>query len=228
MRIGGIIPSSLVDWDGKIVCTLFTIGCNFRCWYCHNPSLVLGNAGEISEEKVFLMLNDLKGWIDGVCVTGGEPTIHGDIVEFLTKIKELEYKIKVDTNGSHPEVLENILQEELADYIAMDIKAPMERYEEVVGVKVDTARIEKSISLIMESGVDHEFRTTMIPELDIEDYIAIAKMIEGAKRYSLQFFRMERGVLNPKKIPAKIMMDESKAREIKRRIEEIVGEVRVK
>lgn len=191
MLIGGIQKFSLIDYPGKISAIIFTQGCNFRCPYCHNPELVEPALFQraMSSKKIFSFLEKRKGEIDAVVVTGGEPTLQKDLLNFIRKIKNMGYLVKLDTNGSNPNIIENMIDKKLVDYIAMDIKAPLQKYEEIVRAEIDTKKIEKSINLIMESGIDYEFRTTLIkPLLSTEDVLNIGKTIQGAKRYILQKF----------------------------------------
>lgn len=192
MRIGGFQKMTVLDYPGKVACTVFLAGCNFRCPFCHNALLVTKQTDdEISAEDVISYLSKRKGLLDGVCITGGEPLLNEDIELLLTPIKELGYSIKIDTNGSRPEVLKRLVEKGLADYVAMDIKACAEDYPTVSGVKdVNFTDISESIQYIMHCGVDYEFRTTVVKELHTTDSIAsAAKMIQGAKRYYLQAFK---------------------------------------
>jgi pyruvate formate lyase activating enzyme len=200
MVIGGLQKLTLIDYPGKIACTVFTVGCNFRCPFCHNPELVdqvkyLSDL--ISDSEFFDFLKSRQSLLDGVCVTGGEPTLHKDLPEFFKKIKDLGFKIKLDTNGTNPEMLENLLKDKLIDYIAMDVKTNLKNYEKVVGTKVNLENIKKSVKIIMESGLDYEFRTTVVPGLHAEeDILALVGEISGAKKYYLQQFRPGEKVLS--------------------------------
>ena len=172
---------TLIDYPGKIAATVFTIGCNFFCSFCHNSELVdpekIKKQPIISEKEFFEFLESRKGDLDGVCITGGEPTIHKDLPGFIKKIKELGFSVKLDTNGSNPEMLKKLIGEKLIDYIAMDIKGPLQIPK-------------KSVEIIKNSGIDYEFRTTIVPALHKkEDIIKIAKEISPAKKYFLQQFR---------------------------------------
>ena len=166
-------------------------GCPFRCHYCHNPGLVVPSHDErIAEEKVLDFLRSRIGKLDGVVVTGGEPTIHKDLRIFLEKMKAMGYPVKLDTSGINPEVLESLIKKGLVDYIAMDLKAPLNRYSEITGTKVNTDRIRRSIGIIMKGGTDYEFRTTVVKgQLSERDIAEIAELIPGAKMYMLQTFR---------------------------------------
>jgi pyruvate formate lyase activating enzyme len=183
MRIGGFVKQSLVDYPGKIAAVVFTQGCNFRCGYCHNPQLVLSelfqNNPEHTSDNILNYLKERKNWLDGVVVTGGEPTIHNDLPVFLKSIKNLGYQVKLDTNGSNPHMLEQIIKERLADYIAMDIKTVLTAttYSQIIGITESDSIIEKviaSILVLKKSDIETEFRTTKLPGIHtslILDYI---------------------------------------------------------
>lgn len=195
MKIGGLQENSLIDWDGKICSIIFTSGCNFRCPFCHNPELVVpppeeegggDRLGEILEK-----LGRFSDWLDGVVVTGGEPTLQADLGDALERIQRAGFAVKLDSNGSRPEVLREMIGRGLVNYLAMDIKTALEddRYQRVCGLPVDTKVIKESIALIRASGVDYEFRTTVVPGLvGPEDVESICREIEGASRYVLQQF----------------------------------------
>ena len=170
---------------------MFTFGCNFRCFYCHNPELVIDDGTEpIKESDILSFLKERKSFLDAVCVTGGEPTLHKDLPDFLSRIKEMGFLIKLDTNGTNPEMLEELIDKCLVDYIAMDVKAPLKKYEDAVRVKVNKENIKKSIEIIREKAPDYEFRTTIIPGLlDKKDILAIGEWLKGAKRFYFQQFR---------------------------------------
>ena len=178
MRIGGFQKFSLIDYPDFISAVVFTQGCNFRCPFCHNPELVLPDSfgPTIDSEYILNFLNHRKGKIDGVVLTGGEPTLQPDLLSFLKKIKAMSFMIKLDTNGTRPEVVRNALDENLLDFIAMDIKAPLNFYSEISGVDVDTGSITKSIDLILTSGIDYRFRTTWVPRLHSQKMIRELKL----------------------------------------------------
>jgi len=192
LPIKGIQKTSLVDYPGKVSCTIFLGGCDFRCPYCQNRDLVLNyqNMPTIKEEEVLDFLKKKIKWLDGVCITGGEPLLHKEIIDFIKKIKKIGLLVKVDTNGSRPELLKKIIDNNLVDYIAMDIKAPLEKYDNAVRVKVDKEKIKKSVDLLKENKVDYEFRTTVVPDFfKEEDAVEIGKWLKNSKKYCLQQFR---------------------------------------
>jgi len=179
---------------------LFAGGCNFRCPYCQNSGLVLHpeSLPEINPADVFQLLRRRRGLVDGVVITGGEPTLHGSLEDFLRKLKELGLATKLDTNGYRPQVLRELLEQGLLDYVAMDIKAPPAKYSLAAGVPIDLRRIEESIGLILSSGIEHEFRTTVVPGIVApEDIEEMAKIIAGARKCVLQQFRPQ-GTLDPR------------------------------
>jgi len=194
LEIKGYRQSSLLEWPGLIVDSIFLAGCNFRCPYCHNPDLValdIVDSYDINEVLAEIEKRAKTKWLDGVSITGGEPAMSKRLPEFLKITKEMGLKAKIDTNGSFPGVVQKLIDEELIDYIAMDVKAVPEKYHLAAGKKVDIKSIRKTIAIIIDSGIDHEFRTTVVPGIvDVEkDISKIAKMIKGAKRYYLQQFR---------------------------------------
>ena len=191
MNIKGLQKTTLLDFPEKLACTVFTGGCNFRCPFCHNASLVL-RAGEvegISEEEFFSYISKRSGMLDGVCITGGEPLLNPDIADFIRKIRSFGLLVKLDTNGSLPDKLKALLDEGLLDYVAMDIKNSSERYALTAGVDKFPEEIEKSIDLIIQCAPDYEFRTTVVRELHTtQDIVSIAERISGAKKYFLQTY----------------------------------------
>lgn len=190
MIIKGIQKLTLLDFPGRVACTVFTAGCNFRCPFCHNASLVLGGSdGFINENEIFAFLEARRGRLSGICISGGEPTLQPDLARFIRRVKELGYAVKLDTNGYRPEVLRELLSEGLLDYVAMDIKSSRERYSAVAGVEVDVSKIEESAALLMSSGVPYEFRTTVVRELhSAEDFPEIGNWLSGAEKFYLQSF----------------------------------------
>lgn len=190
MIIKGLQKLTLLDFPGRVACTVFTAGCNFRCPFCHNASLVLGDEGEIiPEEEILAFLEARRGRLTGVCISGGEPTLQPDLVKFIRSVRALGYAVKLDTNGYRPEVIAALVDEGLVDYIAMDIKTSPERYSEVAGVDVDVDMIRASANIIMRMGVPYEFRTTVVRELHSrEDFVKIGNWLAGAEKYFLQGF----------------------------------------
>jgi pyruvate formate lyase activating enzyme len=181
MKIGGLQKISLIDYPGRISAIVFTQGCNFRCPYCHNPELVdpARYGPVLPGEEVISFLEKRRGKLDAVTVTGGEPTLQPDLDRFLQKMKGMGYLTKLDTNGSNPDVLERLIRGRLVDYIAMDVKGPLKKYERIANVKVKTAMIRRSIELIAASGIEHEFRTTVVrSQLDNEDLITTAELLK--------------------------------------------------
>ncbi len=203
MIIGGLQKTTLIDYPGKVACTVFLAGCNFRCPWCYSSELVLPEKikkqPRISEKEFFRFLRGKKGLLDGVVLCGGEPTLNNDLPEFIKKIKGLGFLVKLDTNGSRPDMLKKLIGKKLLDYIAMDIKAPLGiKYQKAIGVKVGLEDIRKSVEIIKRSGIDYEFRTTVVPGIHAKkDVIQIAKDISPAKAYFLQNFRAEKN-LDPK------------------------------
>lgn len=191
MKISGFQKMTLLDFPGKVACTIFTFGCNLRCPFCHNASLVLGGATEShTEEEILSYLEKRKGLLDGVCITGGEPLLQSDIQDFIKKIKALGYAVKLDTNGCYPEKLKALVLGGLVDYVAMDIKNCLDEYGKTVGIKdFDTTPIKESIEFLVNGNIEFEFRTTVVRELHtVEGIKTLAEEIKGAKRYFLQSF----------------------------------------
>lgn len=187
--IAGLQKSSLLDYPEKISAIIFTQGCNFRCSYCHNPELLNFADGKICPQECLAFLKTRQKKLDGVVITGGEPCLQKGLITFIKEIKKLNFAIKLDTNGTCPEVIKQLLDLKLLDYIAMDIKAPLEKYKEIVGFEIEPDKIKKTIDLIMRSGVDYEFRTTVLKsQLSFQDFQDIGKLINGAKKYYLQKF----------------------------------------
>ncbi len=208
MILGGLQRTTLIDFPGRVACTVFISGCNFRCPFCYSSELVLPKKiikHPILAEKVFFdFLKKRKGLLDGVVICGGEPTLNKDLPMFCRKIQKLGFLVKLDTNGSNPEMLKKLFKEKLVDYIAMDVKQNQkskvknQNYDRAAGVRVDLDKIKKSIEVIKNSGVNYEFRTTVVPGIHTKkDILEIAKWLSGAKKYYLQNFRAEKN-LNPK------------------------------
>ena len=190
MKIYGFQKMTLLDFPGRVACTLFTAGCNFVCPFCHNASLVTHIDGApIDHEEIFSYLNKRKGLLDGVCITGGEPLLWPDIASFIQKIKEMGYLVKLDTNGAFPDRLAHLIDTGLVDYVAMDIKNSKEKYALTAGVPVDLAAIEQSVELLKEGRVEYEFRTTVVKEFHTEqDIISMANWLSGTRYWYLQNF----------------------------------------
>ncbi len=255
MLIGGYQKLTLIDFPGHLATTVFTVGCNFRCPFCHNPELVkmVGTGqcpvptGKKIEKEFFEFLKKRKGKIEGICITGGEPTLQPDLIEFIKKIKKLGFLVKLDTNGARPDVLKKIIDQKLADYIAMDIKNQPKKYLKTIGLGVETCgvetprrvgaslrgdafmvdRIKLSFELIMRSKIPYEFRTTVVPGMHNEkDFLEIAKWIHGAQNYYLQEYR-EQTILD-KKLKQKTKGKKINLENIKKLIEKDFGKVGIR
>lgn len=199
MKIGGIQKTSLLDYPDTISAIIWTIGCNFRCPFCYNKDLVFGRVVTISEEEVLSFLEKRKVMLEGLVISGGEPLLQDDIVSFAEKVKKMGYLIKIDTNGMYPEMLKELIDRKLVDYIAMDVKAPKNKYDSLSGVKVDIKKIEKSIEIIRSSLINYEFKTTFASNLlTREDIVEIAKWLKGSKRFYLQQFNNEANLISSK------------------------------
>ncbi|MFA6307116.1 MAG: anaerobic ribonucleoside-triphosphate reductase activating protein [Patescibacteria group bacterium] len=213
MIIGGLQKFSLLDYPEKVSAIVFTQGCNFRCQFCYNPMLVwpteVGKSKyaqateqqkvhpKIKEDDLFVFLESRAGKLDAVVITGGEPCLQKGLPEFIKKIKKLGFLVKLDTNGSYPEILAKLIKEKLVDYIAMDLKAPAEKYKEVAGLKADFNNIKKSVKMIMQSNLPYEFRTTVVPGLLNKDDIGeMGKIIKGADKWYLQGFKSGADLVN--------------------------------
>ncbi|MFH1412677.1 MAG: anaerobic ribonucleoside-triphosphate reductase activating protein [bacterium] len=199
MVIGGLQKFSTLDYTGYLSAIVFTQGCNFKCHFCYNPMLVWPledskirykkSHSLVREDDFFAFLQTRKNKLDAVVITGGEPTMHHDLPEFIKKIKDLGFKIKLDTNGTNPEMLKKLLVQDLIDYFAMDFKAPLGKYQQVVGVAVDFSKILESVKIIMSSNISYEFRTTVVPGLiSKDDIVPMAEIIKGADKWFLQSF----------------------------------------
>ena len=197
MNIAGVQKVTLLDYPGKVACEIFTQGCNFECPFCQNSSLIpITNTGEFSEEEIFEYLNLRKNILDGVVITGGEPTVQKDLKSFIKKIKDLGLLVKLDTNGGNPKVLQELIDEKLVDYVAMDIKNIFNKYNITAGKKINLDNIKKSIEILKASKIDYEFRTTIIKEMhSLDDIISICKLVGNAKYY-LQNFEDSENVID--------------------------------
>ncbi len=189
---------TLLDFPGRVACILFTGGCDFRCPFCHNASLVRAQTGNIEVGELYAFLYKRKPMLDGVVITGGEPLLHPDLAALIKPIRKMGYAIKLDTNGNHPDRLERLLDEELVDYIAMDIKNAPSRYDVTCGLEsIDLTKIERSIDLLINRAPEYEFRTTVVREFhDEASLLSAADMIRGAKRYFLQSYRDSGDILD--------------------------------
>ncbi|MDY6787060.1 MAG: anaerobic ribonucleoside-triphosphate reductase activating protein [candidate division WOR-3 bacterium] len=193
INIKGIQGISLIDYPGKVATTIFTAGCNFRCPFCHNPELIedVRDENTITTDRIFSILSKRRNFIDGVCITGGEPLINENIIEFIELLKgKTGLDIKIDTNGYTPDILRKIIDRGLVQYIAMDIKTSPQRYYEAAGIDMKSERIIKSIDIIMASSIPYEFRTTVVPGIvESGDIREICSVISGADKYALQQYR---------------------------------------
>lgn len=190
MIFRGLQKTTLIDYPEHIAATLFVDKCNFRCPFCQNPSLVFEKEeNEISEKEVLEFLKSRREYLEGVCITGGEPTLHGGLKFFIRQVKELGLKVKLDTNGTNPTLLRELIEEKLVDYIAMDVKASLEKYDLATNVNADIGAIRESIELLKEGRVDYEFRTTVVPTIiEMDDIEKIGELVKGAKLFVLQQF----------------------------------------
>jgi len=199
MNIIGIEKSSFIDYPNNICSVIFTGGCNFRCSYCHNSSAVNNIGDRIDEDEVINFLKKRKKFVDALCISGGEPTLQNDLYKFTCRVKEEGFLIKVDTNGTNPNLLRRLIDEKLIDYVAMDIKAPLAKYPNVIQTNINLDDILESINILLENKVDYEFRTTICKELlSVEDIKTIANQLKGCKTYVLQNFRDGETVLDGK------------------------------
>lgn len=229
MGIKGFIKTSLVDWDGKVTSVIFLPNCNFRCPMCHNYGLILHpeRYPDQDYEEIMNYLSENSDFLDGVVITGGEPTLYEGLERICKDVRNLGLKVKLDTNGYMPDKLLKLLEDDLVDYIAMDVKAPLREdiYSRLSGVKVDIERIKKSIGIIKSSGIDYEFRTTVVPSLlKPEDVVEISKELSPARRFAIQQFVPENSmskVLREIKPYDKKILEEL-ARECKRYINEVI------
>jgi len=225
IEIKGFVETSFLDWPGKICSVLFLPGCNFRCPYCHNHPLVFhpSQFTSIPLKDILQRLHAFKGWIDGVCLTGGEPTLHADLPLLIHQIKERGFPVKLDTNGSNPEMLENLINKKEVDFIAMDVKAPLDlfSYQRSTGLSIDLGLISKSIEILKRGKVEYQFRMTVVPQLHSEEEIeTLGKQLKVGHRLILQNFNPE----NPLDPSLKKMnpYDPKALKEMERKIQQIV------
>jgi pyruvate formate lyase activating enzyme len=226
--IKGLQKTSLVDYPPYIACTIFFSGCNFRCGFCYNIDIVNDSKDlkEYSEEEIFKFLDSRGNLLDAVCLTGGEPTLYPGLKEFISKIREKGFKIKIDTNGLNPSKLKEVIK--LVDYVAMDIKSSKEKYSKAAGVKVDISKIEESVELIKNDAADYEFRTTVIPEFFTEeDVVSIGKWLKGSKKYALQQFKNNVKTLDPMFMKVKAYPEEE-LEKFKKILDKFVDRVEVR
>ena len=229
MLIGGLEKTTLVDFPGKVAATIFTQGCSFRCAYCHNPELVIPSQFQapLTEEMVFDFLQKRVGKLEGICITGGEPTLQHDLRQFITRIKRMGYAVKLDTNGSNPRHLEQILTDGHIDYIAMDIKSHLDAYPALTHTATIPPAIQQSITLIMGSGFDYEFRTTVASPLHTpDDFEQMGKLITGATRYFLQNYVAAPKQVNTEASPQPLTQEQ--LQEAKSIIQKYVGSVTIR
>ncbi|HIG99033.1 MAG TPA: anaerobic ribonucleoside-triphosphate reductase activating protein [Thermoplasmata archaeon] len=192
MNIGGFQKTSLLDYPDRISAIVWTSGCNFRCPFCYNKSLALGTAELFPQDEILSFLSKRKTLLDGVVISGGEPFLQDDLVDFVKKIRDLRLLVKIDTNGSFPERLAELLEQQLVDYVAMDVKAPQKKYQQLTGTKLDVNKIDASIELLKTKAPAYEFKTTVIPGLLTKgDIIDIAQWLNGAETYFLQQFKIK-------------------------------------
>ncbi|MGI6161475.1 MAG: anaerobic ribonucleoside-triphosphate reductase activating protein [Christensenellales bacterium] len=188
MNIGGIARTSTVDFPGRLSAVLFTNGCNYDCFYCHNRRLISGGA-PLDNAEIDAFLNARAGLLDGIVVSGGEPTLQPDIAEFFLKLKRLGYDTKLDTNGSRPKVVSELIEKKLLDYVAMDYKAPFDMYKEICAQDADPEPVKQTLDILLGSGLDFELRTTVVPQLSPADLYRMAAAIPQVPRYILQPYK---------------------------------------
>ena len=197
MKIGGFQKTTLLDYPEHVSAIIWTVGCNFRCPFCYNTGLVNEESDLFSEEEILDFLEKRKSFLEALTISGGEPFLQSDLKEFARKVKNLGYKIKIDTNGTFPDKLKEMIEEKLVDYVSMDIKAPKEKYSTLSGVNPNMEKIEQSINILKNSGIDYEFKTTIVPEfLDKEDIVKTSKWIKDSKKYYLQQFKNDIPVIS--------------------------------
>jgi len=199
MIIGGLQKTSLLDYPNILSAIIWTTGCNFRCPFCYNKQLVFGKTQIIPEKTILSFLEKRRDVLEGLSISGGEPLLQEDIVDFTEKVKKLNYLIKIDTNGAFPERLNELIDKKLVDYVSMDVKAPKEKYNQLVGFKIDISKIEQSIDLIKNEAPDYEFKTTVVPDmLNKKDIVETAKWLEGSKQFYLQQFKSDSPLISSK------------------------------
>ena len=223
MKLGGLQETSLLDYPGKICAIAWTVGCNFRCPFCYNQNMVFGDTDILPEKSVLSFLDTRKGKLDALSITGGEPFLHEDLGDFAREVKKRGFLVKVDTNGTFPNRLEQLLDEHLIDYVSMDVKAPREKYDTLTGVKTDVGSIDRSIYIIKKKAPDYEFKTTMVPGLvEKDDVLEIATWIKGAKRYYLQQFKMDVPIIDDSVLNLALPYEKSDFDEMKETVSPLV------
>jgi len=228
MKIGGIQKTSLIDYPNKVCAVFFASGCNFRCPYCYNPKLVFNKTKLIDEKYINKFLEERKNYLDAILLSGGEITAKPDFIEFVRKIKKYGYLVGIETNGSNPDAIKKLIDNELVDFIAMDLKSDLETYYMAAGVKVEKEKIKKSVELIKDSNVDYEFRTTVVPGLfNEETAIKIGAWLNGSKKYVLQQFNNDRDMIN-KSFKRKKPYIVDKLKKFKKILEPYIKDVRIK
>lgn len=230
MIIKGFQPTTLIDYPGKIACIVFVTSCNFRCGFCYNKKLVddTPELNEISQEEILEFLEKRKVLLDGVVITGGEPTLHNDLPDFIAKVKDKGFSVKLDTNGTNPEMVKKLIDDKLIDYIAMDIKNSPEKYSETTNVKVNMEKINETIKLIRNSGLDYEFRTTAFPRMMTkEDFLKIGEWLKGSKKYCIQQFKSMGDLIDINFLNEK-MYSEPDLNEIKKLLEPYFDKIEVR
>jgi pyruvate formate lyase activating enzyme len=199
MKIGGFQKISLLDYPNRISAIIWTMGCNLRCPFCYNKDLVFEKLNIIDEKEIIDYLEVRKDKLEAISISGGEPLLYDEIDTFIKKIKKLGYLVKIDTNGTYPDKLKNLIDKNLVDYVSMDVKAPKNKYNNLCGIKIDFSNIEKSIEIIKRISPDYEFKTTFVPDLLVkEDIINIAKMLKGSKLFYLQQLKNDSSMLSKK------------------------------
>ena len=199
MQIGGFQKTSLLDYPDTISAIIWTVGCNFICPFCYNPQLVKKTTNSISEEEVLSFLKKRKGLLEGISISGGEPLLQKDVIDFIQKVRKFDYLVKIDTNGTFPDRLKELIDKKLVDYVAMDVKAPKKKYNQLTGVKTDIKKIEESIDIIKKTAPDYEFKTTFVPELlTKEDIVEIAEWLKDSEKYYLQQFKTDIPLISAK------------------------------
>ena len=226
MLINGFQKLTLLDYPGEVACMIFTAGCNFSCPYCQNSSLIdEAKEGLIKEDEIFNYLNKRKNVIDGLVISGGEPTIQSGLKEFIIRVKKMQIKIKLDTNGYNPDVLKDLLDNNLIDYVAMDIKDSLDEYTRICAKKINPKLIEKSIDILKKSNIDHEFRTTIIKNFhDMDTIQKILELVGSKNKYYLQNFVLSENVLNKKLVG----FEKNELVEIKNKLKEKFPNVEVR